>query len=62
MIYTEKQRDVTTIQIRRLEAELRLLTKLNPRGWIEKAQIEGLMSAIDDLKLELTQFNRRYSD
>ena len=63
MIYNEKQREITVIQIRRLNSELRLLKKFKPIDWAKDTQIGALASVIEDLELELTQFNnRRHSD
>ena len=61
MIYSKKQREITLIQKRRLEAEVGLLSKFNPVG-LRKVQIDGLKSAIEDLDLELSQYNRRQND
>ena len=59
MIYSNKQRAITFIQINRLEADVSLLTKIDKRSPIEKAQIGALISITEELRWEIEDFDLR---
>ena len=59
MIFNKTQRAITLIQLRRLEAELKVLIKRNQRSPIERAQKGGLKSVIAELKSDIQDFDSR---
>jgi len=58
-IYSYRQRAITLIQFNKLEAEVKILTQLDKRSPIEKAEISALRSIVAEMRSDIEDFDLR---